>query len=495
MKKRILLLAFMVLGLGILPLSAQRYLTEVFTDVTVNSEVTYGQNISIIQGGLDTVPLMMDVYHPTGDTMSERPMVFLAHSGSFLPPPFNGACNGTRKDSSVVEMCTLLAKRGFVAVAFSYRQGWNPLGNQEDRTGGLLRAAYRGIQDARTCVRFFRMDADMMGNNYAIDVDRTIIGGIGTGGYISLGAAYLDSYDEINLPKFIDPTTAPNFVSYVDTMVWGDMEAIRAKPGCIPNHASYYSGFSAAFNMGGALGDKTWMEAGEMSLVSFHVPSDPFAPYDDGQVIVPTTGGFVVDVTGGRGAQFRADSLGLNAIFPGTYTDPYSTEAATKNEGFDGFFPFQRPSPESGPWDWWDSNAAGCDSTTNANNLLTNPDMSAMKGRTYIDTVLNYMVPRLACALGIGQNCALTTAEEQVEQNSVLVYPNPAEGFVYIRSNDAGNNIHSVQVIDANGRMVQNSQGLKLTEYKIEREDLASGIYFMKVRTRKGVVTKKVILK
>ena len=42
-----------------------------------------------------------------------------------------------------------------------------------------------------------------------------------------------------------------------------------------------------AVNMGGALGDSTWLDAGQAPIVSFHVPTDPFAPYECGIVNVP----------------------------------------------------------------------------------------------------------------------------------------------------------------------------------------------------------------
>jgi dienelactone hydrolase len=67
----------------------------------------------------------MDVYEPSGDTASVRPLVLVLHTGSFLPAVMNGQPTGGRKDSAVVEMCTRFAKKGYVAAAVSYRLGWN----------------------------------------------------------------------------------------------------------------------------------------------------------------------------------------------------------------------------------------------------------------------------------------------------------------------------------------------------------------------------------
>ena len=48
------------------------------------------------------------------------------------------------------------AKKGYVAVAMTYRQGWNPQSpSQTVRTSTILQAAYRGIQDAKAMVRYY----------------------------------------------------------------------------------------------------------------------------------------------------------------------------------------------------------------------------------------------------------------------------------------------------------------------------------------------------
>ncbi|MEL6256725.1 MAG: hypothetical protein AAFR87_32290, partial [Bacteroidota bacterium] len=95
MKLKLLLLSTLLLGL-LLPLSAQeRYLDEIFSEVTVTSDQQYGSNFSILPIilGMDSVPsnvpLVLDIYEPTGDTVSERPVVILTHAGDFLPPVLN----------------------------------------------------------------------------------------------------------------------------------------------------------------------------------------------------------------------------------------------------------------------------------------------------------------------------------------------------------------------------------------------------------------------
>ena len=142
-----------------------RYLDEIFTDVSVDLNVVYGNNISILTGAPAAIDLTMDVYRPVGDNATNRPVVIYVHTGSFLPQYFNGQITGGKQDSCAVEICKRLARMGYVAVSATYRQGWLPLADdQNTRTSTLLQAAYRGIIDTRTCIRFLRKSNAENGN-------------------------------------------------------------------------------------------------------------------------------------------------------------------------------------------------------------------------------------------------------------------------------------------------------------------------------------------
>lgn len=497
--KKSLLLTMLVLCLGVGSVSAQRYLTEVFTTWDTLADVTYATNITVIdpQNGPQPQPLKVDIYTPpSSDTETERPVVMIAHSGSFLPPPLNGSCNGAKSDSVVVQMCRQFAKRGFVALAYEYRQGWNPTSSdQDERTGTLLNAAYRGIQDTWALVRFLRMTA-ANGNSYGIDTTRIISGGIGTGGYISLGVAFLDDYSEITLAKFIDFDTQ---MPYVDTTLSSNQFGTVDAPLNIANHVGFANEVAMAFHMGGAVGDSSWIETGEIPVVSYHVPSDPFAPYDFGPVIVPTTGDFVVNVSGGQGVQRQQAAFNNNQPFTQfTYNDPYTLRADAINGGFRGFFPFIRPTPESGPWDYWDTliwnvpHPSG--GTFNSQGLLTNPDMSEQKALTYIDSVLSYLVPRVVCATGLPECAQAVNVEEELAAGDVSVFPNPSSDILYVSSNVSGNPITEVALMDLQGRTVFRRDQLNTFNYNFDHSNLTSGLYFVKVETKKGFVTRKVVV-
>ena len=185
MKKKLLLTAaFFASLIGHETTAQTRYLdADFFSSVTVTSNVVYGNNLGVLTGAPVAEDLLMDVYEPSGDVATDRPLILYLTTGSFLPRYINQSATGSKTDSATVEICTRLAKQGYVVAAVDYRKGWNP--NEaitDDRTESILRAVYRGLQDAKTCVRYFRKDVATNNNSYGIDDTRIAVGGQGSGG-------------------------------------------------------------------------------------------------------------------------------------------------------------------------------------------------------------------------------------------------------------------------------------------------------------------------
>jgi hypothetical protein len=457
MKKDLLIL---IMFCSVVVQAQQRYLDEVFSGVSVTSNVVYGQNVTIITGAPALDTLKMDIYEPTGDTLAARPLIIYLHTGSFLPTPLNGQCTGDKSDSATVEMCMRFAKKGYVAVAINYRLGWNPTGDQDTRTGTLLNAVYRALQDAKSCVRYFRKTIATMSNPYKIDDTKIALGGQGSGGYVALAYATVDSYADITLPKFINFTTlSGDWDGYGGT---GLNQPALNNPG-YPNNIHF------VFNMGGALGDSTWMEAGDVPMVCFHVPNDPFAPYTYGPVIVPTTQQFVVNVSGSYNIVRQAQNYGNNDSFRFYgLTDPFTVAANANNDGYDGLCPLLRADPpgpltgEAGPWEWWDTTCVN-----HAASLASNPDMSKMKGMAYIDTVQGYVCPRMFRVYGF--NVAVN--EIDLLEKSLTVFPNPASGNFRIAVDAAVTELKSIRITDLTGRVVKDVSGNQSFIYEIDREN------------------------
>jgi hypothetical protein len=431
MRKIYLMMCLFVMSVA--PSMAQRYLEEIFTDVEVTTNVTYGVNATVLlfQFYGEAVPeeLKMDIYQPVGDVEVNRPLILYFHSGNFLPFPVNGGTGGSKTDSSTVEICKRFARMGYVVASCDYRLGWNPIAaTQPERTFSLINAAYRGVQDCRTAVRYMRKSVAEMGNPFGIDDSKVAVWGQGTGGYIAFAAATLDNYveDIALIGKFNwDPTGSGTPIPMVIESFNGNADGTeygvyQGDTLCYPNHVDYSSAINVMVNMGGAMGDISWLEDTSVPMISFHSPTDPFAPYATNTLIVPTTMEQVVEVTGSFGVQQMAYAFSNNDVFlnaeawePGM---PFTNGANANNSGYYGMYPLVRTGIEvydSSPWDWWDAEAlaafdAANGTSNNANNLQTNPYMSAQKGRTYIDTIQGYAAPRIMCALQLpGSPCEL----------------------------------------------------------------------------------------
>ena len=218
----------------------QRYDTEVFPNVTINSDITYGSNFD--SHGSSTT-LTMDVYTATGDTASNRPLIIWAHGGSFI--------GGTKNDVDVVALSNHFAKRGYVCASINYRLGILP--NQASATQGV----YRAVQDMRAAIRFFRKDAATT-NSYKINPNMVFAGGSSAGAFTALHLAYMDQPSELPVA--------------IDTMLLGGIEGNSGNPG-YPSHVN------AVINLCGALGDTSWMHVGDVPVCSMHGTNDIIVPY------------------------------------------------------------------------------------------------------------------------------------------------------------------------------------------------------------------------
>jgi hypothetical protein len=503
MKKKLLALsAMMVAAVGSL-VAQTRYCDEVFSNINITDSVVYATNKIYFPFPTGIPPqgnLYLELYQPEGDTAESRPLAIVLHTGNFLPQPYNQSITGSRKDSNVVETCKRLARRGFVAAAVSYRLGWNPLTTDQDvRTSTLLKAVYRAVQDARTSVRFFRKDA-ATSNEYKIDPNKIFILGFGSGGYVTLAAGSLDKWEEVTLPKFLDGNTGE---PYVDTTIMGNFWGLGGNPDYnIENHVGYSSDINLVVNAGGALGDSTWLEAGDPPVIAFHVPGDPFAPYTEGMVIVPTTGGNVVYVSGSYDVVLRCNNPiygNNNAIFTNPpFIDPLTIKANSLNNGYDGLFPFYtvNPSTQAGPWDWWDPTDAvakwGQGTVDDA--LVTNPNMSKNKGMAYLDTIFGYSIPRIVRVFGL-DNCPGTIGiAENNAKTTTKIFPNPTVETVNASTAVGEGTITEVAIFDNTGRLVKQVTNLRNQEYTLNVKGLSKGVYQMQVSTTLGKSSHKLVI-
>jgi acetyl esterase/lipase len=154
-----------------------RYRDPVFTDVTVTEGVTYGTATNL-SGELET--LLLDVYAPTGDSVTSRPAIVWVHGGSF--------CCGDRTSGEIVDEATTFAKLGYVNVSIDYRL--EQPGCRGDFSN-CVQAIQEATADSQTAVRFLRDNAE----TYGIDPDRIAIGGSSAGAIAALNVAASTSED------------------------------------------------------------------------------------------------------------------------------------------------------------------------------------------------------------------------------------------------------------------------------------------------------------
>lgn len=508
MKKLRLLLLSGILSVGVFHLSAQRYLTEVFSEVDVTSNVVYGQNYTIITGTPNMQPLVLDFYEPVGDDLEERPLIIVVPTGSFLPRYFNQLPTGDKTDSATVEICTRFAKKGYTVAAIDHRKGWNPAATTEElRKESIIRAVYRAMQDTKTAVRFFHKEADVNGNPYGVDVNKIVLGGQGSGGYVVLAYSTLQEVEEIQLFKFYN-TESEAFM--VDPEIMGDFEGIGGLPALnFDNHPGYPTDIQGVFNIGGALGDESWQEEGEVPTISIHGVADLFAPYLEGIVFVPGTPFAVVEVSGSATVARQSNEFGNNDLFFNPpLTDPYSMRAheavETVEEGFnsgdEGLFPIEGAGNGNGPWEWWDeatviahADLLGLNGETIlAGGYASNPTYEflgpvAGKARAiaYIDTIVEFITPRLYRVMDF------TSSINEINV-AVDLFPNPATDNVQIST--AGEIIDHIELFDMKGQrlLVEN---VNSNLYQLKRGDLESGMYVLNLWFDGKRATTKVVFR
>lgn len=474
-----------------------RYLDEIFTSVTVTDSVVYGKNYHVLYDTI--VDLSMTVYQPTGDTATKRPLAILVHGGSFLPKHTNQLAAGDRYDHAVVEIANRLAKRGWVAVSMDYRLGWDPLAtDQETKANTIINAAYKGMQDVKACVRFFKSEAA----DYSLDTNQIMLMGDGAGGYCVLAAAALTDTAEMWLFKFLGSDNKP----FVDWHLWGDIDGFNGTyEGMYSygNHPGHSSNVQLVVNLGGAMADSSWQEPGEVPMIAFHSESDNFTPYGTAVVIVISTGDPVIEVNGSFDFMTQANAIGNQSpltAFSSKFEAIQGFSNSTSVEGLYGFKGQDANNAANGyamfdPWGWYDST----DPYYGASAYF-NPSNSESRGKTYIDTIMAYLTPRAAVVLGqeeamdsLGLSSS-SVKEIMVKNEGVNLFPNPAIENLTITAKNTNNPMLSIELYDITGNLVQKENNVNALSYTLNRSGLTAGTYMMKIVFNDQIVSKKVVL-
>ena len=275
-----------------------RYANEIFSGYTVTT-TTYSSPYN----------LQMDIYQPTGDTLSARPLIILAHGGSFI--------SGTRSDDATVDsLCVRFAKRGYVTASIDYRLGTTAQMLSTDSTQPISEVI-QAVSDGKAAIRYFVKDR-ATSDSFKVDTNNIFIGGNSAGGVLYMHVGYLDSLGEC--PSYIQTAMAAN----------GGFEGNSG-------NAGYTTRSRGVISLAGGLNEVAFVGPGDKPSVNCQGNLDPVVPYTCGKPDL--SGGLglaVVQVTlcglGSLEPQYVAEGIyHMSLVFPGDQHVPWDSDTAKFN--------------------------------------------------------------------------------------------------------------------------------------------------------------------
>jgi poly(3-hydroxybutyrate) depolymerase len=410
------------------PCSSGRYAFDFFQNFTLSSNIVYGQNTS--WNGAST-SLKLDVYQPTGDTETKRPMIIFVHGGSFIA--------GTKTDGDMVTMCQRFAKKGYVTASINYR-----LGNAFDSVNAV-KAVVRAVQDLRAAVRFFYKDKQTT-DTYKIDTNNIYVGGSSAGAITALHLAYLNQECEVS-----------DYLSQATITQLGGLEGTSGNPG-------YSSKVRGVLNGCGALARYSWLEAGDVPVASVHGTNDATVKYNRGIV---NPGIPIIYLDGSRMIHERACALGLENqfyTFPNAPHVPYAGSTAYMDTTINFFRDFL-------------IKQLGC-----TDNML---QLENARMQTVFLYPINY-----CDGSPVNEVCS-TSSISEISMENIQVYPVPTSGELIIKVTDEG--LYHLRIIDLFGRtlLVFNSSSL---ETSLDLSLFEKGSYILRITNQNGQTETKTII-
>lgn len=415
------------------PCATGRYAADTFTNITTTSNVVYGSNITTSS---TTQTLTMDIYQPTGDVETNRPLIIWAHGGSFV--------GGSKTDGDVVALSQRFAKKGYVCASINYR-----LGLTFDSVAAV-KAVLRAVQDMKASIRFFYKDK-LTTNTYKIDTNNIFIGGSSAGAITALHTAYLDKSCEVNY--------------YMNDSVVNSLGGMDGYSG----NQCYSSKIKGVINLCGALGRYGWIQPGDVPFCSMHGTIDATVRYNRGYA--SPFGINLIILDGSRMLNAQANAIGVSNPFYTWYGKDH-VPYASSTVYMDSTVSFVR--------DFLISNL-GC---TDAPLFL--PNTPAQTANLYAYTT---------CTTNVTLNCSQVGIKE-LTNNSIIseVYPNPSENDMTVVFENA-NTVHKIELFDITGKIIS-SETTEEASFKIKKNNISEGLYFLKVTNKVGQsTTQKVIFK
>jgi len=413
------------------PCQNGRYASEVFPNHTLTSNVTYGANTTF-SGANNS--LKLDFYEPTGDTELNRPLIIWVHGGSFL--------GGSKTDPDMTSLSQRFARKGYACASIDYRLGFFPIDS-----ANAVKAVVRAVQDLKAAIRFFYKDKQTT-DTYRIDTNQIFIGGSSAGAITALHVAYLNDVCEIS--DYLTPATINQL---------GGLEGSSG-------NAGFSTAVKGVINLCGALARYSWLEPGDVPLVSLHGTSDGTVKYNRG-IVNPGTALMYLD--GSRMLHERACAINVSSdfyTFPGAGHCPYIGNNAymdTTERFVRDFLVTQ----------------LGCNETPLQ--LANQPLQPAI------------LYPSTYCDGSPANEVCIAQVDEINGMESVSMYPNPAHDKVVLSSTEL--KITSCTIFDILGREVFKST-INESMAELTLSHLDAGNYLMMIALSNGKIgTKPLVIR
>ncbi len=372
------------------PCQNGRYASEVFPNHTLTSNITYGTNTTF-SGANNS--LKLDFYEPTGDTELNRPLIIWVHGGSFL--------GGSKTDPDMTALSQRFARKGYACASIDYRLGFFPIDS-----ANAVKAVVRAVQDLKAAIRFFYKDKQTA-DTYHIDTNLIYVGGSSAGAITALHVAYLDNVCEIS-----------DYLNQATINQLGGLDGNSGNPG-------YSSSVKGVINLCGALAKYSWLEAGDVPMVSIHGTADGTVKYNRG-IVNPGTALMYLD--GSRMLHERACAVNVSSEF---YTFPGA-----------GHVPYIGNNAYMDTTEWFIRDflvtQLGCNETPLQ--LANTPLQQAI------------LYPTLYCDGTPVDEVCIAGIDEPGALMDVSLFPNPVTDYFTLTSNEAL--INEIILIDLQGRII-----------------------------------------
>lgn len=160
-------------------LNPDDFLTKRFSNTTLTSDVPYAtvEQTTYPSTSHTTVTLGLDIYQPSGDLTTGRPVIVWIHGGGFRQ-------DSTKTQSYIVNYAKEFARRGYVSIAIEYRRRFRTGDGHADAdvAGTPEWAALQdATRDARSALDWIRANAA----TYRIDPNLIFVAGGSAGGRIT----------------------------------------------------------------------------------------------------------------------------------------------------------------------------------------------------------------------------------------------------------------------------------------------------------------------